>query len=396
MKKKIAMLLAAVMTAACLSASVSSPVSAAPAAQPAATGTAAQSGQDVLISLSFTGDCTLGTDVHFSAASSLPAYYNKYGPDYFLAGVRPFFAEDDLTCVNLEGTLTTSGTRANKTYAFRGDPSYTAILTGSSVELCNFANNHNRDYGNQSFVDTANALNAAGIGWFCDDVTYLTEVRGVKVGFLGIYELEGLLGCDSLVKADIANLKAQGAEYIAIEFHWGIERDAVPDAYQVTLAHNAIDYGADLVVGAHPHVLQGIETYKGKQIVYSMGNFCFGGNSNPSDKDTMIYRMYVLMGTNADGTHTVRATQEDVIPCRLSSVPNYNNYQPIVLIGQEAERVIAKIQQRSNGIAAKYGVTADTVVCDPRCTQAAYDAAVAQAQAQAASQTATGQVSAQK
>ena len=122
-----------------------------------------------------------------------------------------------------------------------------------------------------------------------------------------------------------------------------------------------------------------------------MGNFCFGGNSNPSDKDTMIYRMYVLMGTNADGTHTVKAEQEDVIPCRLSSVTNYNNYQPIVLVGPEAERVIAKIQQRSDSIAAKYGLMADTVVCDPRCTQTAIDAAAA---AQAAAQNTT-QASAQ-
>lgn len=316
--------------------------------------------------LSFVGDCTLGTDVKFGGRQ-FPSYYNEYGPDYFLTGVRSVFTEDDITVINLEGTLTNSTARANKTYAFRGDPSYTAILTGSSVEACNFANNHNHDYGSRSFTDTTAALDAAGVKWACDGDTCMIDANGVKVGLAGIYELGSLMGCDSLVKNDIAQLKAQGAEYICVEFHWGIERDAVPDQYQVRLAHNAIDYGADLVVGAHPHVLQGIESYKGRKIVYSMGNFCFGGNSNPSDKDTMVYRMDVVMNTNADGTHTLGAEQGSVIPCRLSSVTSYNNYQPCVVTGQEAARVVSKIQDRSNRLAARYGVTADQIVMDPRC-----------------------------
>lgn len=317
------------------------------------------------IRLSFVGDCTLGTDVHFGGAT-FPVYYNKYGPDYFLLGVRSFFEQDDLTVVNLEGTLTTSTSRANKTFAFKGDPSYTAILTGSSVEVCNFANNHNHDYGNQSFTDTTAALESAGIAWVCDETVSLLEVKGVKVGIAGIYELGSLMGCDSLVKADIEKLQSLGADVIVVEFHWGIERASVPDSNQVRLAHNAIDYGADLVVGSHPHVLQGIETYNGKQIVYSMGNFCFGGNSNPSDKDTMLYQMnFQLSAPDETGHREITATAENVIPCRLSSVSSYNNYQPTTVTGDEARRIISKIQQRSNAAAAKYGTTADQIVLDP-------------------------------
>ena len=322
-------------------------------------------GQPVAIRLSFVGDCTLGTDVNFGGVR-FTDYYAKYGPDYFLTGVRSFFETDDLTVVNLEGTLTTSKSRANKTFAFKGDPSYTKILTGSGVEACNFANNHNRDYGNQSFTDTTNALDRAGIAWVCDDNVRILDVKGVKVGLAGIYELAALTGCDSLVKKDIETLKAQGADVICVEFHWGIEGDSVPDKNQVTLAHNAINYGADLVVGSHPHVLQGIETYKGKQIVYSMGNFCFGGNSNPKDKDTMLYQMnFQLSAPDAAGHRTITATAENVIPCRLSSVTSSYNDPPTTVTGSEARRVIAKIQQRSDAAAAKYHTTADTIVLDP-------------------------------
>ena len=123
-------------------------------------------------------------------------------------------------------------------------------------------------------------------------------------------------------------------------FHWGNETETVPDTNQMTLGRLAIDEGADLVCGHHPHVLQGIETYKGKNIVYSLGNFCFGGNSSPSDMDTMIYQQTFTI--DADGVKKDNVT--NIIPCSISSAAydGYNNYQPTPAEGDEATRILWK------------------------------------------------------
>ena len=129
-------------------------------------------------------------------------------------------------------------------------------------------------------------------------------------------------------------------------FHWGNETETVPDSNQTTLGRIAIDEGADLVCGHHPHVLQGIETYKGRNIVYSLGNFCFGGNSSPSDMDTMIYQQTFTI--DADGVKKDNVT--NIIPCSISSADGYNNYQPTPATGDEATRIKSKIDERSAAI----------------------------------------------
>ena len=295
----------------------------------------------VTLTISAAGDCTLGTDVNFDESTSFVAKYNEVGdPGYFLANVRDIFSSDDLTIANLEGTLTTGGERADKTFAFRGDPSYTQILTSGSVEAVNLANNHSKDYGLQSYQDTIATVEAAGIVSFGYERTALMEIKGIKVGLVGTYELAEGIGCREGMIDSINSLKAQGAQLIIASFHWGTEKEYYPDEVQKELAHGAIDAGAHLVLGHHPHVLQGIEKYHGRYICYSLGNFCFGGNKNPSDKDTMIFRQ----------TFTIRGNevaQDDVvekIPCSLSSSSSHNNYQPTPAEGSEKERIQQKIE----------------------------------------------------
>ena len=247
--------------------------------------------ESVSITVSMVGDCTLGTDVNFDQSTSFDAFYQmKNDPGYFFQNVKDIFTADDLTVANMEGTLTTSNDRQQKTFAFKGDPSYTEILTRGGVEATNLANNHSHDYGDQSYEDTIQYLEAAGITTFGYDRTAVMDVKGIKVGLIGIYELKDGLGRQQQVIDTIQEVKDQGAQVIVVSFHWGTEKSNVPDDIQKTLAHLAVDQGADLVVGHHPHVLQGIEKYQGKNIVYSLGNFCFGGNKNPSDKDTMIFQ----------------------------------------------------------------------------------------------------------
>lgn len=309
----------------------------------------------VSLTLSVVGDCTLGTDETFDYDTSLNAYYENYGADYFLQNVKDIFSTDDLTIANFEGTLTDSDEREDKTFAFKAPASYASILTGGSVEAVNTANNHSHDYGDQSFDDTLAALDDAGIVHFGYDETAVMDVKGIKVGLVGIYELYDHLEREQQLKDNIAKVKADGAQLIVVIFHWGNETETVPDSNQTTLGRIAIDEGADLVCGHHPHVLQGIETYKGRNIVYSLGNFCFGGNSSPSDMDTMIYQQTFTI--DADGVKKDNVT--NIIPCSISSAvyDGYNNYQPTPAEGDEATRILGKINERSSWISTAEGST---------------------------------------
>lgn len=308
----------------------------------------------VSLTLSVVGDCTLGTDEYFDYDTSLNAYYENYGADYFMANVKSIFSKDDLTIANFEGTLTESTEREDKQFAFKAPASYANILTAGSVEAVNTANNHSHDYGEESFNDTLKALDTANILHFGYDETAVTEVKGVKVGLVGIYELNDHLGREEQLKQNIAKVKQDGAQLIVVIFHWGNEKEEVPDENQKTLGHLAIDEGADLVCGHHPHVLQGIEEYKGKNIVYSLGNFCFGGNAYPSDMDTIIFQQTFTIDQNGVKDDNVT----NIIPCSISSDSDYNNYQPTPAEGEEATRIMQKIQKRSFWI--KDGTVSDS------------------------------------
>ena len=306
--------------------------------------------EEVKLTVSMVGDCTIGTDESFDIRSNFDAFYIvKKDPAYFFKGVSDILAADDLTVINMEGTLTESTERQDKTYAFKGAPKYTAILTAGSVEAASLANNHSHDYGEQSYTDTIQYLEEAGINTFGYDRTSVLDIKGVKVGLVGIYVLADGMGREQQVRDNIQNVIDQGAQAIIVSFHWGSEKSNYPDETQKALAHIAIDCGADLVVGHHPHVLQGIEQYKGKNIVYSLGNFCFGGNRNPADKDTMIYQQTFTFENGV----LVEDNVTNIIPCSVSSVQQYNDFQPTVLEGSEAERVLQKIQEFSAGLTSE-------------------------------------------
>ena len=300
----------------------------------------------VTLTVSVVGDCTLGTDENFDYDTSLNAYFENYGKEYFFQNVKSIFEADDLTIANNEGTFTESYNREDKTFAFKAPASFAGIYSSSSVEAVNTANNHSHDYGEQSFQDTMDALDSQGIVHFGYDETAVMDVKGVKVGLVGIYELNDHLERKQQLEDNINKVKEEGAQLVIVIFHWGNEKETVPDSNQMTLGRLAIDLGADLVCGHHPHVLQGIEEYKGKNIVYSLGNFCFGGNSSPSDMDTMIFQQTFTI-TN-DGVQNDNVT--NIIPCSISSASGYNNYQPTPAEGDEKTRIMEKIQERSSWI----------------------------------------------
>lgn len=300
----------------------------------------------VSFTVSVVGDCTLGTDENFDYDTSLNAYYESYGSEYFFRNVKDIFSADDLTIANFEGTLTDSEEREEKQFAFKAPAEFSSILSDGAVEAVTLANNHSHDYGEQGFADTLAALDQEGITHFGYDETAVIKVKGIKVGLVGIYELKDHLERTEQLKQNIAKVKEQGAVITIVIFHWGNEKEEIPDSNQTTLGRLAIDEGADLVCGHHPHVLQGIETYKGKNIVYSLGNFCFGGNSYPSDMDSMIFQQTFTV--DKSGVSTDNNT--NIIPCSISSDYDYNNYQPTPAEGEEADRIMDKIEERSSWI----------------------------------------------
>ena len=301
------------------------------------------------VTVSAVGDCTLGTDESFNTRTSFNAYEAMNGTSYFFQNVRSILEADDATFANFEGTLTTETARESKEYAFKGDPSYTQILTDGSIDVVTLANNHSSDYGAKSLTDTEEALDAAGIDYCIGDKIAVKEVNGIPTAFIGIYVLNDGMAREEQVKQTIAAAKQQGAKLVIVAFHWGTEKAAEPDETQKSLAHTAIDCGADLVVGHHPHVLQAIEYYKGKYIAYSLGNFCFGGNSAPSDMDTMIFQQTFTI----EKGEVQAAAAATVVPCSISSTAGYNDYQPTPTEGDASASVI----DRLNTMSANYGVT---------------------------------------
>lgn len=306
--------------------------------------------EEIRITISAAGDVTLGNYFGQDYAWSFREMWEKQqNPAYFLENVYDIFSSDDMTIVNLEGPLTNAEARKEEqTYCISGDPEYADILTEGSVEAVSMANNHRLDYYEQGTSDTVEAVSSRGISYAYDKNLGLYETKGIRIGFVSVNEVGQGAGVETILKEGIALLREQGADLVLANCHWGIERENYPEEYQLSLGRKCIDWGADLVLGHHPHVLQGIEEYQGKYIVYSLGNFCFGANRNPKDKDSIIFQQTF---TFRDGI-LQEDTETRIIPCSVSSVSNRNDYRPTPAEGEDAQRII----ERMNEYSADFGV----------------------------------------
>lgn len=302
--------------------------------------------KETTIKISAIGDCTLGEDSNFRGNVFTSVYNSENDPAYFFSGVHDVLSKDDLTIANLEGPLTTRGEKAVKKFSFKGKPEYTKILTSGSVEAVNLANNHSMDYGTEALEDTMKYLKEDKIDYFGNGEKAIVEKNGIKIGLLGYKGWNNTSEVRSTIENDINEMKTK-ANLIIVTFHWGAEGAATPNNAQKALGKFAVDSGADLVLGHHPHVIQGIEEYNGKNIVYSLGNFCFGGNTNPKDKDTYIYQQSFTFDASKK---LIKSNEAEKIPVSISSVKNRNDYKPTVLEGEEKDRVLKKIETRSESI----------------------------------------------
>lgn len=314
------------------------------------------------ITISAAGDATLGNHRDQEYWYTFDQTYDQAeDKGYFFANVQSIFEADDFTILNLEGPLTTSENAQESTYIIKGRPEYAKLLKNASVEAVSMGNNHRLDYGEEGSQDTVQTLTEEGIVYAYDSNTGIYETpEGIRIGFVSVNEVYWGAGVEKTLEQGISQLRETGADLVFACCHWGIERDNYPEDYQTTLGRKCIDWGADLVIGHHPHVLQGIDQYKGKYIIYSLGNFCFGANRNPKDKDTMIFQQTFTLKLSVDtaeskGRFTVLPGEAKIIPCSISSITSRNNFQPTPLSGENAKRVIGRINEYS----AAYGVSAD-------------------------------------
>lgn len=306
-----------------------------------------------LIRMTFAGDCTLGMyNGDSQSGYRFPKVYENSGSlTYPFDLVKHLFERDDLTVINFEGALTDQTRHAKKAYFFAGPPAYAAMLPASSIEAATLANNHARDYLEQGFADTKTHLQNAGVAVFYEDAPLIKEIQGAQVVLIGdntaFMESATEEEAAARVLRQIGQYK-RGDNIVIVNIHWGVERAVKPTAWQQKTARLWIDAGADLIVGHHPHLLQGVEEYNGRYIVYSLGNFAFGGIATAPHKETALLHVAALAGRNRPPQIEIAVT-----PCYFTSSKVYsgglpvNNYQPTPVTGARAEGVMALLYQRS-------------------------------------------------
>jgi len=252
--------------------------------------------------LSFGGDVMLGNWIVDRA--------ERTGYDYFFKNIKSFFTEADISFCNLESPFTHTGVPFEKEYVFKVPPDLVKILSSAGIDVVSLANNHMMDYGEKGLINTMDTLKKHDI-LYCGAGRNKSEASkdviigksGIRFGFLSYsmtfpkefwagedkagtaypYEDEMIRSIEELDKT---------ADIIIVSFHWGAEKSNYPKDYQIQFAHKAIDCGADIIIGHHPHVIQGVEIYRDKVIFYSLGNLVFGSYS-PYAKIGVISQVYI-------------------------------------------------------------------------------------------------------
>lgn len=313
----------------------------------------AAAGQEVVITA--VGDIML--------AGRATATLSRTGYDHPFAAVAPLLRRGDVTIGNLETPAASAGTEfRDKKFRFRADPAVIPALRRAGFTTLTLANNHILDYGPDAMLETIRRLERQGLGFAGagpDLAAARTEsirtVNGRRVAvlaysltqptefFAGPARPGTAPGWGRFCAEDIVRARSR-ADYVVVSFHWGGELETRPKPYQTAAAHRAIDAGADVVIGHHPHVLQGIERYGRGVIFYSLGNFAFASYSRHADR-SVIARIVLDNGVN----------EVELIP--LNVLNREVGFQPRVLTGRRGDEAIARLNRLSEGM----GVTITNV-----------------------------------
>ncbi len=299
------------------------------------------------IVLTFLGDCTLGgLESKKNTSLGFVRRIEREGYAFPFRNLLSLTAEDDLTVANLEGVLSDRKLKkVKKEYNFIGPTAYTEILLAGRIEAVTLANNHSHDYGDEGYSDTVAALEEAGVFWFdAASGKIWTHESGLKIGFLGVsHSLTG--DRYKRYKAQAEALREAGCAAVITVMHAGTEYSyAPPDRYQDQIVRRAAKCGSDLVIGHHPHVVQGYAVVDGMPVVYSLGNCSFGGTTHTRDSDALAVQARLAFESGALSGMTLR-----FYPLSITSDARYNNYSPCLLSGEDAERVLLKLE-KSTGV----------------------------------------------
>ena len=298
------------------------------------------------VRITFLGDCTLGgEEKNRKTARGFVRTIEQNGYEYPFRNLKILTETDDLTVANLEGVLSDRDlAKVKKDYNFIGPAAYTEILKAGSVECVTLANNHSHDYDTAGYRDTKEALEDADVAYFGTDCTAVWQNGdGLMIGFLGVSgSLSGNRFKEYEKRVDI--LRTVGCAAMITVMHAGTEYDYEPDGYQHQIVDRALRCGMDLIVGHHPHVVQGWEDRDGVPVVYSLGNCVFGGNANPRDYDALAVRADLSF---RDGELT--GIKLHFYPLSLSGTANRNDYSPVLLSGADADRILKKMEE-STGV----------------------------------------------
>ena len=318
----------------------------------------------VIVTLSATGDVTIGGDRRKKGKSLFDKQLDKepLGLDFPLSNVRELFTADDLTLVNFEGTLTDTKSATKNTYSFAAPPDYVQVLTGGSVEAVSLENNHVMDHGKRGYEDTMQTLDAAGIlhsGHMGAAIT--TTQTGVRIGMLSYQTFNGAYPTIyERIEGDIQALRDQDCALVVVSYHWGEEKDYVPNERQVPLGRATIDAGADLVLGHHSHRMNPIEEYRGKYICYSLGNFSFAGNGRPDDMDTFVFQQRFRI----DPEGAAHNEGFRIVPCSISSQEKANDFKPTPKDAAGSEAIVARLLELNATFEKKHAALGVSAVAD--------------------------------
>ena len=301
------------------------------------------------ILLTFGGDAVIGCrESWWRREDALPAFLSREGMAYPFSGLQEVFASDDMTLVNLECVLKANrdGERTDKQYRFRGLPSYAAVLKEGSVEQVNIANNHYIDYEAAGKKATRDALNAAEIPFSGYGYTYVWTYRGHRIGFAGCRETI-FLRDEEIIARETASLRQAGCEVVIYSCHWGQEYSPAHNDTQQRMAQAAADAGVDLVIGNHPHVVQGAADVDGTAVVWSLGNLMFGGTIELTTFDAALAQAELCFDHDGYAGLSLR-----YLPIQTSGRANegVNDYRPVLASGEDRARIMQLIREDSQGI----------------------------------------------
>ncbi len=304
--------------------------------------------QTQVITLTATGDALLGNNDPVNKTDyAFQRYIEKYGYAYPFLKLQNLFIHDDITLINLECVFNDDQPKQTSRYSFRGPTGNTGILAENSIEVVNLANNHSGDYGKTGFASTIKALEGAGVQ-YCGSTGYgnytcIWEKDGIRIGFVGVIPLYYKDHAKE-VKRCFDTLKEAGCQVIVASLHAGKEYRGTHGSLQEKYGNILRGLGANIIIGNHPHVPEGVSVTDGVTHLYSLGNASFGGNTGVDETVHCLQSFVAQFAlTFEDGVYV--GHQLTIWPIHISGVTPENNYQPVLVSGEEAEVVMKRIQK---------------------------------------------------